>query len=255
MKNSIIIKISWIILIGILWELVYRIGVFKKVLFPSIFTIVSTLFNSITNGAMIQYVIYSLQIIFLGLLIGISLSLIFSALAISSKIVESFIKTCAAIAHPLPGIALLPLIILWVGTGSEAIVFIIVHSVLWPLLLNTLAGFQSVPEIYQQIGKNIGLSRFQSIVQIYLPSSLPYFLTGLKIAWSRSWRALVSAEMIFGAAGGIGGIGWLIYKNRVFMDTAALFASILMIIIIGMFMELLFSWVEKRTVKKWGMVQ
>ncbi len=255
MKNSMIIKILWVILIGILWEVIYRMGIFKEQLFPSILVICSALLDSIINGTMIQYVIYSLQIIFLGLLIGISLSLILSTLAVSSKIVESFIKTCAAIAHPLPGIALLPLIILWIGTGSEAIVFIIVHSVLWPLLLNTLAGFQSVPEIYQQIGKNIGLSRFQIMVHIYLPSSLPYFLTGLKIAWSRSWRALVSAEMIFGAAGGIGGIGWLIYKNRFFMDTAALYASILMIVIIGMLMEFLFSWVEKRTVKKWGMVQ
>lgn len=255
MKNSWTIKIFWIILLGILWELIYRTGIFNEGLFPSTLSIFSALFDSIIDGSMIRYLTYSLLIITIGLLIGVLLSLILSALAVTSEMAESFIKTCAAIAHPLPGIALLPLIILWVGSGSEAIVFIIVHSVLWPLLLNTLTGFQTIPEIYQQVGRNIGLSRFQAVRYIYIPASLPYFLAGLKIAWSRSWRALVSAEMIFGAGGSIGGIGWLIYKSRFFMDTAALFASILVIIIIGMLMEFLFLWIEKQTVKKWGMIQ
>ncbi len=253
MKNN-IRSFFWVTMIFALWQIVYLTKTFPEVLFPSPTSVITSLLDAILDGSMIQAIGYSLWVIFMGLFIGVFLAVSFSFLSIRWEVFESFIRTCISIAHPLPGIALLPLIILWIGTDSKAIIFIIVHSVLWPLALNLLTGFQAVPEIYIQVGRNIGLSRLKMMLHIYLPASLPFFISGLKISWARAWRALVSAEMIFGAAGGIGGIGWLIYKNRVFMDTAGLFASIIVIISIGIMVEnLLFAFIEKKTLKKWGM--
>ena len=164
------------------------------------------------------------------------------------------VETLVSIAHPLPGIALLPLIILWFGAGEISIIFIIVHSVVWPLVLNLLAGFKAIPKIYKQVGNNYGLNSLKIIRYIMLPASLPYFLTGMRISWARAWRALISAEMIFGAAGGKGGLGWFIFKNRVFMDTTGIFAGLIIIVVIGMLVEdLIFEKLEKVTIKKWGM--
>ncbi|MCB8573749.1 hypothetical protein LJE06_21875, partial [Bilophila wadsworthia] len=64
---------------------------------------------------------------------------------------ESLIDTLTALAHPLPGLALLPLIIMWFGTGSGAVTAIVVHSALWPVLVNLLSGFRSMPSIYEDI--------------------------------------------------------------------------------------------------------
>ena len=238
----------------ILWQIIYSTGKFSKLIFPSAFTILDSLYKSIVSGELIYQTIYSLELILKGLCIGLILAVILSSLAILFKPVSGLVETLVSIAHPLPGIALLPLIILWFGAGEIAIIFIIVHSVVWPLVLNLLAGFKSMPEIYKQVGHNYGLNSIKIIRHIMIPASLPYFLTGMKISWARSWRALISAEMVFGAAGGKGGLGWFIFKNRVFMDTAGIFAGLIVIVVIGMMVEdLIFDKLEKVTIKRWGM--
>ena len=108
----------------------------------------------------------------------------------------------------------MPLVLIWIGIGKEAILFIIIHSVLWPLVLNLRTGFSSIPAIYTLVGKNYGLKNLSFIFSDYGPASLPYLLAGLKIGWARAWRALISAEMLFGAINSIGGLGWYIFQKK-----------------------------------------
>ncbi|EOD00813.1 ABC transporter permease protein [Caldisalinibacter kiritimatiensis] len=213
-----------------------------------------SLTDDVLKGDMIFQTLYSLSLILKGLIIGLLIAIILSGLSMQSKVFEGLVETIISIAHPLPGIALLPLVILWLGIGEKAIIFIIVHSVLWPLILNLLTGFKSIPKIYRQIGKNCGLNTLGVIRHILIPASLPYFITGLKIGWARAWRAVISAEMVFGAVGGTGGLGWFIFKKRVFMDSPGLFGGLIVIIFIGIVVEdLLFDRIEKMTIRKWGM--
>ena len=179
-----------------------------------------------------------------------------SALAVFSKVFDSFLDTCISIAHPLPAIVLLPLLIPAFGVGTQIVIIIILHSVVWPLVINISTGFKTVNKTHLQVGENIGLSKIDTAIHIYLPSSAPYIISGLKVSWARAWRALITAEMIFGVTGSIGGLGWLIHKQRVFMDTEGLYASLLVIIIVGMLIEsTLFTQLEKSTVKKWGVIK
>lgn len=254
MKNKHLVRIFWIVILAILWESIALSGRYSPLIFPSIGEVMKSLYLSIKSGEIIAGTLYSLKLIFNSLAIGITMALILSLLSIKSKIIESFIDTLVAIAHPLPGIALLPLIILWLGTGTSSIIFIIVHSVIWPMVINLLTGFRSIPKIYNQIGANYELNIFQKIYHILIPAAFPYFLAGVKIGWARAWRALISAEMVFGAAGGIGGLGWYIFKKRVFMDTAGIYSGLVIIVAIGILVEdIIFDKLEKRTVKKWGM--
>ena len=169
---------------------------------------------------------------------------------------EKAVKTIVTLLHPLPGVALLPLVILWVGTGKTAITIIIVHGAFWPLMQNLLSGMESIPDIYFKVGDNYGFSTSEKIIRILIPATAPFLIAGLKIAWARAWRALISAEMIFGAAGLAGGIGWAIYRSRVFMDVAGIVSGLAVIIIIGIVVEkFVFGFIEKRTIKKWGMAE
>lgn len=246
-------KYIWIALLLLAWELTAKLAPVSPLAFPSLEVILASLLDSISNGEMLLQLAFSLGLILIGLGIGVVLAFLMSFLSVLSPVFASFTDTCVSIFHPLPGIALLPLIILWIGTGSTAILFIIVHSVLWPLILNMNAGFAAIPEVYKKIGQNYEFNTFQSIIWIYIPASLSYLIAGLKIGWARGWRAAISAEMIFGASGGIGGIGWYIFNKRVFMDTAGVYAGILMIIAVGIFVEdVVFGKLEKDTIRKWG---
>jgi NitT/TauT family transport system permease protein len=169
---------------------------------------------------------------------------------------QDFFSLPVPLVDPLPGIALLPLAILWFGIGEAAIIFVIVHSVLWPVLLNVIGGYRSVPLIYIDIGRNIGLSKSRMALGVFLPASLPNILVGLRTGWARAWRALISAEMVFGATGLSGGLGWDIFKKRSFMDVPGLYATLAVIMLIGLVVEtVFFKTVEEKTVKKWGMLQ
>ena len=172
-----------------------------------------------------------------------------------SKVLLTLIETLLNIFHPLPGIALLPLIILIFGVGKQTILVIIVHSMLWPIVLNLRTGIKSIPIIYHQIGMNYQLSQMNMMKKIYLPSSMPFLISGIRIAFSRGFRALISAEMIFGVAGTIGGLGWYIFESRVFMNVRGIYAGIIVVVFLGIiFEELLFSKIEAITLKKWGMM-
>ncbi|MBK5241974.1 ABC transporter permease [Clostridium sp.] len=254
LNSKIFRKLFWSIILIIIWQIIYASGKFSPLIFPSVLEVVSSLCKSIASGEIIYGTIYSLELILKGLSVGLILAVILSSLAVLFKPFSGLVETLVSIAHPLPGIALLPLIILWFGAGEISIIFIIVHSVVWPLVLNLLTGFKSIPNIYKQVGNNYGLNSFEIIRYIMIPASMPYFLTGMRISWARSWRALISAEMIFGAAGGKGGLGFFIFKNRVFMDITGIFAGLIVIVVIGMIVEdLIFDKVEKVTIKKWGM--
>ncbi|MHB1393195.1 MAG: ABC transporter permease [Clostridia bacterium] len=236
------------------WQGIALSGRFSPLIFPSLGMILESLYYSLLNGELVRETVYSIIIIVEGLILGVILAAVMSIAAIFSKWLRSFVEILTALAHPLPGIALLPIIILWLGTGRSSIVFIIVHSVVWPLLLNITAGFKATPKIYSETAQNFGVKGFALFKDVYIPASLPFIISGLKIAWARAWRALISAEMIFGAVGGKGGLGWYIFKQRVFMDTAGMFSALVIIILIGILIEeIVFRKVEAATIRKWGM--
>lgn len=254
MKNKIWQRIFWVVLFIIIWQLTAYSGYFSELIFPSVGDILKSLYDSLINGELIKQLAFSLSLIAQGLFISILLALILALISKFSKTAAGLIDTLTALAHPLPGIALMPLVLIWFGSGRTAVLIVIIHSVIWPLILNLKTGFDSIPETYILIAENYRLNKFEFLYKILIPASLPYFIAGLKIAWARSWRALISAEMLFGAINSLGGIGWFIFQKRVFFDLPGVFAGIIVIIFIGAVVEdFIFARLEKATIEKWGM--
>jgi NitT/TauT family transport system permease protein len=255
-KNKNIKTILFLLFLLAIWEIVVSLKIFSPLLFPSLHSIAESLFKEIVNGEILIKSGYSLYLIFIGIVISLFGAMILTALSSFSRNIRDLVESIVALVDPLPGIALLPLAILWFGIGEAAIIFVIVHSVLWPILLNIMAGFRSVPSIYTEIGRNIGLSKSRLVIGIFLPASLPNILVGLRTGWSRAWRAFISAEMVFGTTGLSSGLGWHIFMKRSFMDTPGLYATLVVIMAISLLIEeVLFKVLETKTVKKWGMIQ
>jgi NitT/TauT family transport system permease protein len=187
----------------------------------------------------------SLKVLFMGYGAGIVLAAI---LAISTRIGTDFLETMTAMFNPLPAIALLPLALIWFGLGNGSLVFVLVHSVLWPVALNTHSGFKSVSNTLRMVGRNYGLRGLPYVARILIPAAFGSILTGLKIGWAFAWRTLIAAE-----SSGQGGLGWFIFENRNLLDIPAVFAGLLTVIVIGLAVEnLIFRTIERNTVQKWG---
>ncbi len=250
------VQAAFIIAIIVTWQLVYNSGKFPELIFPSIPQIFEGLIEGFADDGLGLMVWHSMKLILKGLGLGILLAFILSALSVASKMFYAVYNMIVSVCDLLPGVALLPLAILWIGVGEETIIFLVVHSVIWPMSRSLIDGFKATPVLYIEAGKNIGLNRFSLITGVYIPASFGRILSGIKVGWARAWRGLISAEMIFGATSSGAGIGWYISMKRNYMDITGVFASLIVIIIIGLIIEYgIFYWIEKFTVKKWGMTR
>lgn len=248
-KKKGIQRAVWIALLLVVWEISVKVSGVSPLLFPAVEDVLATLWEDLFHGNLLIQTVSSVALLLVALIISLLGAFFLAWLSGLSKVSESFVDTLTVIAHPLPGLAILPLIIMWFGTGTGAVLAIVVHSAIWPLLLNVLTGFSEVPQIYTDLGQNLSMSRKSILFEIKLPASAGYIISGIKIGWARGWRAFISAEMVFGAIGGKGGIGWYIFNQRNFMDTSGLFAGILLVIFVGIVVENgLFGWLEKKCV-------
>ncbi len=240
-----------VLVLLVIWELIAR-WENNSLMFPGVIDTLRAFTEDMLNGELPGKIYNSLSLLIKGYLIGSVLSLVFSALAVSSRAGRDLLNTLTAMFNPLPAIALLPLALLWFGLGSGSLIFVIVHSVLWPIALNTSAGFNSVSETLRMTGKNYGLSGPRYVVHILMPAALPSILAGLKIGWAFAWRTLIAAELVFGASSGSGGLGWYIFQNRNELYTDHVFAGLLTVVMIGLLVEaVIFSGIEKLTVRRW----
>ena len=238
-----------------IWQGVFWAGIFPEILFPSISDIFASLWGEIKNGELAVKVGYTLYLIALGLGISFGVVAIFTIIASVFPYSKNFFKACVSTLDPLPGIALLPLAILWFGVGKAAIIFVMAHSIIWPVLLAILSGFDAVPKVYKEVALNMQIPRFRAVFDIYIPAAMPSILMGVKNGWARAWRALIAAEMIFGTTGAIGGLGWDIYIKRSYLDMSGMLATLIVLMVIGILVEdLLFKLIERKTIKKWGMI-
>ena len=209
--------------------------------------------QGLASGELLEKVRISLAVLVQGYLAGVALAFALTTLAVSTRIGRDLLDTLTSMFNPLPAIALLPLALLWFGLGRGSLVFVLIHSVLWPLALNTYAGFQGVPETLRMAGRNYGLTGLRYVLQILVPAALPSILSGLKIGWAFAWRTLIAAELVFGASSGKGGLGWYIFQNRNELYTDRVFAGLVMVVLIGLLVESLgFKTLERLTVRKWG---
>ena len=235
------------------WEL-YAQQLNNSLLVPTFSATLEALWGAIASGDIPQKVSNSVLLLLKGYGLGLSLAMILTALAMMFQLGNDLLETLTSAFNPLPAIALLPLALIWFGLGDGSIIFVLVHSVLWAVALNTHSGFRSVSNTMRMVGRNCGLKGIRFIALILIPAAFPSILTGLKIGWAFAWRTLIAAELVFGVSSGKGGLGWYIYENKNMLDIPAVFAGLFTVILIGLTVEnLIFRNIEKATVRRWGM--
>lgn len=226
----------------------------NPLMFPTFTETAVAFYDGVVHGTLLTKAWTSLKLLLSGYAIGVVLAGVLAGLSTASTLGEDLLATLTAMFNPLPAIALLPLAMLWFGLGAPCLLFVLVHSVLWPLALNASGGFAGVSDTLRMAGRNYGLTGWRYVARILIPAAFPQILTGLKIGWAFAWRTLIAAELVFGVASGSGGLGWFIFENKNRLETASVFAGLGAVILIGLLVEgLVFRTIERHTVRKWGM--
>jgi NitT/TauT family transport system permease protein len=252
---------NWLpyVLIGggivVAWQLYISLSGASSLLVASPIATVQSLVTDTINGQLPSAVLASLQNLAIGMVIGIFIGLALASLSTFSHFGRYLLTVLTAVFSPLPGIAILPLTILWFGLSPAAIIFVVVFGAIWPVSSSTDTGFRTIGTTTRMVALNLGLSRLQTVRDVFLPAALPHILSGLRLAWAFGWRTVVGAEIVFGVAGSNGGLGWYINNARYFLNPPAIFAGLVVISLLGVLLDTLFLWIERQTVVKWGMKQ
>lgn len=247
-------KVVVLVLLCVAWEATVRLLNVNKLLFPPFTDVATRLIQGlgIGSGELWSYTWETLSVILQSFAISIVLAIVLTSLAVSSAWMRQVLSVMTGIFQPLPSIALLPMAILWFGFSRESLVFVVVMAMIWPIASSLTVGFATISPTLMRLGSNYELGRFAMMTEILLPAALPMMISGLRVGWGFGWRTVVAAELVFGATGTGGGIGWYINNSRLFMNISDGFAGILLVIIVGLLTESIFRLMQYFTTHKWG---
>jgi len=202
------------------------------------------------SGVLFQHIGVSLQRILLGFALGSALGLPIGLLMGNVRFIKRFLEPYTEFFRFIPAIAFLTIAVIWFGIGETSKVFLIVYTTIFIVILNTMAGVLSIPTNKIRAAQCLGASRRQIFLYVSIPATLPYILTGMRIAMGNSFATIVSAEML----GANAGVGTMMWTARLFMLIEELFVGLLMLGVLGFITDRLFRFLIFRFAGKYSPV-
>lgn len=218
-------------------------------MFPSFSQVLQTLFAGIASGQITVAIGKSMSRLIIGFLIAIFLGVTFGYLIWRFKWVEDTLGFLVTALQSIPSIVWFPLAIIWFGLNDFAILFIVTIGATWTMTISVTSGFKNVPVLYQRVAKTFGSNGFHFLRTVILPASVPQMISGLRIAWAFSWRALMAGELL----GAGGGLGHLLETGRSLGQMDLVISVMIIIGIIGVIIDnVVFLRIERNIQRKWG---
>ncbi|MEQ8347332.1 MAG: ABC transporter permease [Sneathiellaceae bacterium] len=215
---------------------------FPKALLPAPWDVVRSAVRLIETGELLEHVLASLERILYANLLALGLGVPLGLAMGMSRTFENLLGGMLSIFRPIPPLAWVPLAILWFGIGTLSIVFITFLAAFFAVLLNTIAGTRAVDQRLVRAAASLGAGRRRIVLNVVLPSVLPYIFTGARIAVGVSWMSIVAAELIAAS----NGLGYMISFYREVLRTDVVIVGMLTIGVIGLMMDLGSRWLENR---------
>jgi NitT/TauT family transport system permease protein len=225
----------------VLWELLTRTGWVPALFLPSPLGVVAAGLDMLRSGELLAHVGASLGRILVGFAVG-ALGGVAVGLALGVfSLAEAVGNPLIAATFPIPKIALLPLLILWLGIGEASKVAVITLGVFFPMAINTYTGVRHADPLLLRAAVSFGAGRWSLIRKVMLPSALPMIFAGLKLGAGTSLLLLVAAEMIAANSG----IGFLILNEQNLMETTTLMVGIVALSLLGLCSHWLLTRLER----------
>jgi len=164
------------------------------------------------------------------------------------RAVREYVDPVIRSLYPIPGIAWIPLAILWFGLGNAAVIFVVLVAEFFPLYFNTEAGARNINPILVDAARCFGAKRLTLLRRVILPASIPYIITGMRIALGGAWRMIVAGEMLASQSG----IGSMLMESRYQFRANDLMMAMILISVVGYATErLIVGTLERKTTEKW----
>jgi len=233
-----------ILLVLLIWEAVVRLRGIAPIFLPAPSSIAIYLWRMLADGSMEYNLGVTLMRIFVGFFVaavtGVGLGLAIGMSRIVSRIANIWI----AALYPLPKISLIPLLIIWLGSGEAYRIVISAVTAFFPIVMNTYAGIRQVDRGLIKTARDLGANSGQVQLSVVIPAAMPSILSGLQLGMGVTIILIVAAEMIGGSSQS--GMGYLLISAGQVLETEKVFATLLVLAIMGAAIIKLQQWVERR---------
>ncbi|MBO0920073.1 ABC transporter permease [Cellulomonas sp. zg-ZUI222] len=224
------------------WSVGSAVGFIDQRTLSAPWTVVTTAADLVADGRLQEHLAVSAGRALSGLVLGVLAGTVLAVVAGLSRWGEAVVDGPVQLKRAVPSLALLPLLILWLGIGETMKIVTILLGVLIPVYIHTHNGLRTIDARYVELAETVGLSRWGFLTRVVLPGALPGFLLGLRFAVTGCWLALVVVEQINGTAG----IGYMMELARTYGQTDVIVVGLVLYGILGYGSDLLVRIVQRR---------
>ncbi|TCR64195.1 ABC transporter permease [Bosea sp. BK604] len=235
----------------LLWQAVATWGPFPPAFFPAPMDVIRNFQMLMYKGILPEYLGDSVARLAAGAAVGMAIGIPLGLLIGLSKRAYAALWPVVLFFQAIGDIAWLPILIIWFGFGLTTMAFVIVYTVVFPVIFNTVLGVRSVKVDLYRAAQSLGAPPWRILTEVVIPGALPNIITGLRNGLGYGWRALIAAEMIVGTSG----IGFMMFDAR---RAGSVTEIVLGMIVLGILWYIVDAWVlapiERATGRRWGLV-
>ncbi len=219
---------------------------------PAPARVVTAAITLVASGDLPMALVQSLGRVLAGFGIALVLGVVIGSLMGSSRRVQENLDPIVESFRPIAPMAILPIAILWLGTGTPTALAIVAYASFFPVLINTVHGVSRVDRKLVLAARTMGISRATILTRVVLPGALPAILLGTRLAMGVAWTAIIAAELAVGAksgGGGSGGIGQMMFVFYAYnIDLNAIVVCMAVVGVVALLIDQLFRSAERHLI-------
>ena len=211
------------------WELASSQGWISTMFFPAPSVILKTFFRILADGRLVENSGVTLMRIGLGSALGIIPGILIGLLMGWSRRIRDLFDPLIAALHPIPKIAIFPLILIVFGIGEQSNILVIAISAFFPALINSMTGVRQIDPVYYEVAHNYGADRWKTFQRVLLPGSLPMILSGVRLGMNTALVVAIAVELLSSGTG----LGVMIWFSWQTLRVEELYATMIAVALIG----------------------
>jgi ABC-type nitrate/sulfonate/bicarbonate transport system permease component len=214
----------------------------NHVITPSPQEILGTLAEGLGDGTLLSAIAASLGRVLVGYCLGCSAAIALGVLMGWFRTFEYLADPIVEAVRPIPPLAYIPLVIIWVGIDEQSRILVIFLASFLTCIVSTITGIKQVPRVFVEAAETLGANQTRLFLTIAIPSALPYIFAGLRVALAASWTTLVAAELVAAE----NGLGWMLQNGRRFLRTDVVMAGVVVIGVLAFTMDRGLRYLQRR---------
>lgn len=245
-RRTLVLTVASLLIAFFVWQFLSTF-VFNPFLIPPPLEVISTAIPMIVSGEILADVSISMSRVLVGFLVGSFVGVVAGVLLGRIRLLHDLLDPIIELLRFLSPTAMIPIAVIWFGIGELSKYFLIFWGTLFIVLISTIAGVWRAPIARQRAAECLGANRFQIFALIVIPSSVPYIVTGMRVAMASSFMSIIPAEILAADSG----IGYLLQKSSMLLQTNRIFVALLTICILGFVVDRIFRFFVDRILSRY----